>query len=347
MTGKRLVQMKDVAERAQVSITTVSHVLNNTRPVAPDTEHRVREALRELRYFKNISARLMVRGQSDSYGLIISDIENPFFPRLIKSFEQAADERGFDVLLSTSAYRSGREQKAVRRMIENKVRGVAVMTSQLDEEAVNDLLANDIPVVRLDAGPVRRGRSNIRVDYSVGALSAARHLHELGHDRVAFLTGPQNRLSAVTYRKAILDGLTRFGLCAAPILDGTNRLDNGVDCARILAASGELPTALICGNDLAAIGAMRTFQEAGFRIPQDISIIGGDDIDVAGHSYPPLSTIRVPRDKLGRMAFEALERILRTKVRKAAEYVLETEFVVRGSTGPARGESGRGGPGRF
>jgi LacI family transcriptional regulator len=162
------VQMKDVAERAGVSISTVSHIVNNTRPVAHETRERVIAAMKELNYYKNAFGRTLARGRADAVGLIVSDVENPFFPELIRHFEAAAVDRGLDTFMCTTNYSPDRARSAVRRLIENKVQGVAVMTSQIEPALVDELVANDIPVVRLDSGPVRRARSNIRVDYSTG-----------------------------------------------------------------------------------------------------------------------------------------------------------------------------------
>src|SRR5579862_2544017 len=169
------VQMKDVARKARVSVTTVSHVVNETRHVAPASRDRVLAAMKELNYYQNASARRLARGHSDTFGLIVSDIENPFFPELIKAFESAARKEAFDVLLGTTNYDPLQARRAVSRMIENRVRGVAVMTTNLDAALIDDLVANDIAVVRLDAARVRKARSNIRVDYDTGAATVIRH----------------------------------------------------------------------------------------------------------------------------------------------------------------------------
>jgi LacI family transcriptional regulator len=334
---RRPAQMKDIAERAGVSISTVSHIVNNTRPVSPQTRERVLAVMRELSYYKNLSGRRLARGRSDSFGLIISDIENPFFPALIKSYEAAARERGHDVLLCATNYDRALAANAVRRMIENKVQGVAVLTSQLEEELVEELVANEIPVVRLDHGPAGRSRSNIRVDYSVGASEAARHLAELGHRDIALIAGPQNRVSAVTFHRALVDALECVKLPRPRVVEGDNTLDGGANGIRELLRGGELPTAVICGNDLAAFGAIRALTEAGLRVPEDVSVIGADDVSYASYSSPALTTIRMPRDRLGKLAFEALERSLRNKRRSGGEYVLEVHLVIRQSTGVARG----------
>jgi LacI family transcriptional regulator len=329
------VQMKEVAERAGVSISTVSHVLNKTRPVAPQTRERVLGVVRELNYYKNAFGRRLARGLSDAVGLIISDIENPFFPELIRNFETAAVERSLDTLICTTNYNAERAQHAVRRMIENRVQGVAVMTSQLNMALVDELVAADIPVVRLDAGPAGRARSNIRVDYSTGAAEAARHLRDLGHRRIGFIAGPHERVSAVTFQKAVLEAIAKCGLPRPRTIEGDNTMDGGAAGLQKLIEGPQTCTAVVCGHDMAALGAVRAAIESGRSVPEDISIIGADDITFARYAQPALTTIRVPRDELGRTAFEALRNMIRRKRRPGSEHVLETHLVVRRSTGPA------------
>jgi LacI family transcriptional regulator len=327
------VQMKEVAERAGVSISTVSHVLNKTRPVAPQTRERVLGIVRELNYYKNAFGRRLARGKGDAVGLIISDIENPFFPELIRNFETAAVEGSLDTLICTTHYNTERSQHAVRRMIENRVQGVAVMTSQLNPALVDELVAADIPVVRLDAGPAGRARSNIRVDYSTGAAEAARHLRDLGHRRIGFIAGPHQRVSAVTFQNAVLEAIAKCGLPQPRIIEGDNTMDGGAAGMEKLIAGPETCTAVVCGHDMAALGAIRAAIESGRSVPRDISIIGADDIAFARYAQPSLTTIRIPRDELGRMAFEALRRMIRRQRRPGSEDVLETHLVVRHSTG--------------
>lgn len=324
--------MRDVAERAGVSISTVSHVINDTRPVAAATRTRVQDAMRELNYYKNAFGRRLARGRSDALGLLISDIENPFFPELIKSFENAVVSRGWDVLLCTTNYDPELARKAIRRMIENKVQGVAVMTSQLDSSLVDELVAADMPVVLMD-GVAGRGRSSVRIDYSNGALEAVRYLRDLGHNRLGFISGPLNRVSAVTYRQALVDAVASFELPEVRFVQGDNTAEGGRQAMREVMAESRPPSAVLCGNDLAALGAMQALAEAGRRVPEDFSIIGADDITAARYSSPPLTTIRIPRDRLGLMAFDALQRLIRMKRRTGVEAVLESQLVVRSSTG--------------
>lgn len=328
-------RMKDVAKRVGVSVATVSHVLNNTRRVAPETRRRVLEVVRKLNYYQNVHAQRLARGTSDFFALIISDIENPFFPELIKSFEMQAVERGFDVLLCPTSYNPDRITGAVRKAIENKVRGVAVMTSQAGPKAARELAAHQVPAVFLDLGIVRRYTSNIRVDYSRGAREAVDHLLELGHRRFGFVAGPKGHRSATRYCQAFLEALRARRVKPPRIVQGSQDVEGGVAGARALLEEEDLPTAILCSHDFTAIGVIATLQDAGFRVPQDVSVVGGDDTLYARLAQPPLTTVRMPREVLGKMAFEALETMLRSKRRSGAEYVLETQVVIRQSTGPA------------
>lgn len=327
--------MNDVARKAGVSVTTVSHVINQTRPVAHDTRDRVLKAVQELSYYKNASARLLVRGESNAFGLIISDIENPFFPELIKSFEQACLSEGMETILCTTNYARDQAQKAVRRMLESRVRGVAVMTSQLDGDLLAQLSGNYLPLVLLDSPPKRTGRSNIALNYSHGISEAVRHLYDLGHREIGVITGPINRVSASAHRESLISALRQLGCEPFRVLEGDNRPESGAAAARELLSSPERPTALLCGNDRMAVGAMSAAFSLGLQVPQDVSVIGADDILFASYLNPPLTTIRVPRDRLGRLCFEILGRMLKTKRCLGIEQTLETELIVRQSTGPA------------
>lgn len=330
------IRMKDVAERAGVSVTTVSHVLNRTRHVAPETRRKVLEVIRDLNFYKNVHARRLARGGSDFLGLIVSDIGNPFFPEIIKSFETAALERGFDLLLCNTNYDPHRTQAAVRKMIENKVRGVAVMTSELAGDLAEEMAAHHVAVVFLDLGQVRTLMSNIRVDYSKGIFQAINHLRELGHKGFAFIAGPQNLRSAVTRRKAFIDALDQWGLPSQRTVEGTHKVDGGIAAVRKLLHQPSFPTAILCSNDLTAIGAMSALRSTGLRVPEDVSVVGFDDIDFAVLAHPPLTTIRLSRERLGKLAFQALDELLRSKGRQGAEYVVDTQLIVRESTACAR-----------
>jgi DNA-binding LacI/PurR family transcriptional regulator len=324
--------MKDVATHARVSITTVSHVLNKTRYVAPETRKRVQEAIRELRFYKDAHARRLASGRSNFFGLIVSDITNPFFPELIRGFESAALSRRFDTLLCDTNYDPRRAEAGVRMMIENKVRGVAVMTSELAPTLAQDFTANHVAVVSLGLLSVGLNTANIRVDQARGIHQAIDHLRSLGHEDIAFISGPEGLQSARARREAFVSGLHHHGLNPGRTLVGNHKIDGGIEGVRQLVAEGKLPTAILCSNDLTAIGAMEALGEAGFRVPDDVSIIGFDDIFFASITTPPLTTVHLPQNRMGELAFAALQEILRTKKRRGREYTVRTELVIRKST---------------
>lgn len=323
--------MKDVAARSGVSESTVSHVLNKTKYVSPEVSARVLEAMRELNYHGNAHARSLARGQTDFLGLIISDIENPFFPGLIKAFESAALQHGFDVLLATTNYEPSRTEKAFQKMIENKAPAVAVMTSRVDPERARLLDENQVASVFLDLGSVSEFRSNIRLNYAKGAHEAINYLHNLAHQRFAYVSGPQNRPSHVAYRKAIRSALRELHL-EPLIIEGENTVESGERAAQQLLRERPCPTAILCSNDLTAIGVLRVLYRSRIRVPDDISVIGADDIPFASYTNPPLTTVKIPREQLGTLAFTVLQSMLEEK-RRGYESVLDTQLVVRETTG--------------
>lgn len=329
-------KMKDVAEHAGVSTTTVSHVINKTRFVSPKTRKRVQQAIRELRFYRDAHAGRLSSGQSDFLGLIVSDITNPFFPELIRGFESSAIRRHFDTLLCDTNYDPRRTEAGVRMMIENKVRGVAVMTSEFAPHLAEDFTANGVAVVFLDLGIAGRYTANIRVDYTQGVHQAIKHLHGLGHRDIVFISGPRHLRSARVRHEAFVSALLSFGINSERTIEGNHKVDGGMDAVRTLINQNKVPTAISCSNDLTALGAIAALREAGLRVPQDISVIGFDDIYFASLATPPLTTVTIHRRHIGELAFEALRGILRTKKRQGDEYTVKTELVVRESTAPPR-----------
>ncbi|MBV8864481.1 MAG: LacI family DNA-binding transcriptional regulator [Acidobacteriaceae bacterium] len=294
-------------------------------------------AAAELNYYKNTSARLLVRGQSDLLGLIISDIENPFFPELIKSFEKACAAQRMEVLLCATNYDRTQAEAALRRMLENRVRGVAVMTSQFDRELEAQLTGKDVPLVLLGSPPARRYRSNIAINYRKGLSEAIRHLYTLGHREMALATGPQDQISAIAFKDAAVGEMRKLGLKPFRVVEGDHRPESGARATRELLNRTPRPTAILCGNDRMAIGALGTAEDLGFRVPEEFSIVGADDVWMTKYCHPPLTTIRIPRDVLGQLAFNVLMKMLSSKRKQGSEHVLDTELVTRRSTGEASG----------
>jgi DNA-binding LacI/PurR family transcriptional regulator len=328
--------MREVAKRAGVSVATVSRVLNNTPYISAETSRRVLEVVEQLQYRKNVHARRLATGQSNLFGLVISEITNPYFPELIKGFQAAAWDRGFDVLLLNTEYNPERTKLVIRKLIESDVRGVAVMTASVDRSMTADLTAAGIGVVFLDLSPAGRLVSNVSINYQRGISQAIDHVIGLGHQRAAVIAGPENHRTAVMIKLALVAGLKERKLDPSPVIHCDWRVDAAASAVQTILSSTDPPTVIFCGNDLVASGAMSALEEAGVKIPDGISVIGIDDVSFAFLARPALTTIRVPREQLGRTAYQALDRLLRLKRHKGAEYSLETELVIRKSTAPAR-----------
>jgi LacI family transcriptional regulator len=328
--------MKDVAKLAGVSPATVSRVLNNTHEISLGTRQRVLEVVNQLRYYKNVHARRLSTGQSDLFGLVISQITNPYFPELIRGFQATAWDRGFDVLLCNTEYDRERSKLVIRKLIESDVRGAAIMTSSVDKGMTAELTAAGIGVVFCNLGPAETLVSNVWVNYQGGISHAIEHVIELGHQRAAVIAGPEDHRIAITIEHLLEAGLKKRKLDAFPVIHCDFQVHAGALAVRTVLSTPEVPTVIFCGSDLIAMGVMSALEEAGVKVPEEISVIGIDDVSFAFLTRPALTTILVPREQLGRTAFQALDKMLSLKRRKGAEYHLDTRLIVRKSTAPAR-----------
>lgn len=326
--------IKEVAKRARVSTATVSRTLNESSRVSARTADRVRKAIAELNYYPNTHARTLVSGRSRMLGLIISDITNPFFPELVKSFEDQATQRGLEVIIGNTDYNPKRMADCIRRMLERKVDGVAIMTSETDPELLAELTRRKIPTVLLDTEKTGPASATIKIDYAQGIYEAVEHLFSLSHRRIAFISGPLNLQSARIRQTAFLSGLKAHGITPDEemIEKGDHRIEGGATAMRTLLARSNRPTAVITSNDLTAIGALGAAYEMGLRIPDDISVVGFDDIGFAHLTQPPLTTVRLSRTELAITVFAALEKLLRKDASQEPAYTIATHLVVRGST---------------
>jgi DNA-binding LacI/PurR family transcriptional regulator len=331
-------RIKDVAREASVSTATVSHVINGTKYVSDDTRKRVLDAIKRCEYSPNAHARSLASGRSNMLGLLISDISNPFFPEVVKAIEAAAFERGYNVILLNTNYDAERAADYVRRLSELKMAGVALMTSELDSELFREITRRQVSVV-FDSHDVTSERmSNICVDYAAGIEEAVRHLVSLGHRRIAHIAGASRIPSGVIRREAFTDFMRRY-LPDEPepaVYEGDFRLDGGRRAASEILAARELPTAIIAANDMMALGAMREFRKAGLSIPQDISVVGFDDIAFAALSEPPLTTVCSPRAEIGRRVVEALVALIEHPDQQGFELRIPTHLITRDSTAPPR-----------
>lgn len=330
-----------VAKRAGVSTATVSRVMNGTANVTPATAERVREAVEALNFYPDTNARALGSGRSGLYGLIISDITNPYFPELVKAFEDIAVEHGQDVLIANTDYDPKRMETCVIRMLQRKVDGVAIMTSEMEERLIQTFGQRQIPTIFMDTVTEVSGASTVSVDYSGGVAQAMQHLFDLGHRDIAFISGPLALGSAKARAHAFQAALRDHGVTVRRgwLQEGDHRVEGGHHAMMRILESGSLPTAILGSNDLTAIGAMGAIHEKGLAIPGDISVVGFDDIELSAYTLPALTTVHVPRRELASTAFRALFRgrgEIADKNRPRHRHVIKTRLVVRKSTGEAR-----------
>ncbi len=327
--------IREVARLAKVSTATVSRTINGSAKVTPETKERVQRAIEQLKFYPNTWARALGSGRSSLYGLIISDITNPFFPELVKSFEDIAVQNGQEVLVANTNYDPVRMEQCVTRMLQRKVDGVAIMTSEMDGQLIREFHSREIPLVFLDTGAAQKLTSNIVVDYAAGVDAAVEHIVNLGHTEIAFISGPMKLRSARVRQEAFAGCLERKGIGAGLMEEGNHQVDGGHDAMARLLSGKTRPTAVLASNDMTAIGALGAIHERGLRVPEDISIVGFDDIQISAFTQPALTTVRLSRDEIARVAFRALYS-MRQEGGKGAEYGVRPSLVVRKSTGPAR-----------
>jgi LacI family transcriptional regulator len=337
------VDIRDVARRAKVSTATVSRTVNQVATVDAQLAKRVWKAVEELGYYPNRQARALVSGRSRVFGLIVSEITNPFFPEIVQTFETLAVEQHYEILLTSTIHDPRRMELAVRRMIEGRVDGVAILTFGMEDSLLEHLRFRNLPLVFVDVGPKAPRVSNIRVDYADGIRQAVQHLAALRHERIGFITGPLRLRSAAARKAAFLGSMSEIGLPVEPeyIVEGDHRLEGGKKALQKLAELRERPTALLCSNDMTAIGVMREAYELGIKVPQELSVVGFDDIRMAEFMTPPLTTIQMSQSDLARLAFEALLKEVKreTPLPEGSEYVLKTRLVLRGSTSLSPGHT--------
>ena len=332
-------RIKDVAREAGVSTATVSHVINDTKYVTDDTRQKVQYAIEKLNFYPNAHARTLASGRSNIIGLLVSDISNPFFPELIKSIEAAAFEHGYNLMLFNTNYDAKRAADYVRRLIELKVAGVALMTAEIEQGLIDELIRKQVRVVFNDIGIVTEYMSNIILDYSAGIEEAVRHLVSLGHEKIAHIAGSSRIRSGNIRKDAFIEAMKRYlpKTSQKPLIyEGDFRFESGRMAATEILNSKKLPTALIAANDMMALGAMQEFKAKGLNIPQDISVVGFDDIAFASLSEPGLTTVCSPRLEIGRRAVEALMTTIKNPNQPGVEIRIPTYLIIRKSTAPLR-----------
>lgn len=335
MTSKRVTH-KDVAERAGVSVATVSYVLNNgPRPVAPETRAKVEEAIAELGYYPNELARSLRLQQSSTIGLILPNIMNPVFAEIAHELESACRKEGFLLLLCNSDRDHAREEHFIQILRAKQVDGVVITPHSDPLRLIEPLLQARIPVVVLehDLSDVHC----IAIDEWQGGRIATQHLIDLGHRRIALIRrAPNSAFSSqriVGYQQAV--AAAKIPYDPQLVVECAAGQAAGALATTHLLALADPPTAIFTHNDVLAMGALHAIRQAGLKVPEDISVVGYDDITSAAYFAPPLTTVRTPKAELGVLAGRTILELVRQKNALPPQTVtLSVELVVRASTAP-------------
>jgi len=335
----------DVARVAGVSKSTVSRVLNDrTHYMREETRQRVVRAMDELGYRPSAVARSLVSKRTHTVGLLISDVGNPFYPEVIHGVEDAALAAGYDVFLCNTSYDLKRGMTFVESLGDKQVDGAMLMSSSMSDELVLELARHRIPAVVLDwqLNVVDGMVGTIAVDFETGIRTAADHLVELGHRRLAHVSGPLHLRTAQVRRDTFMEGLAAHGIDPTEVLvvEGNFRVEGGRQALAELLSAPERPTAVFAGNDLMALGILWAARDRGLRVPEDLSVIGLDDIELSAEVSPSLTTVALPRHEIGEMAMHMLLELIPLPQEPQSEPVhhdiVHTHLVVRQSTAQLR-----------
>lgn len=322
--------IKDLARATGLNISTVSRALNGQTGVSEQTRRKILSVARRMNYQRNTLASGLITKRTKTIGLILADIRNPFSAELARGVEDAAFGADYEVIFCNSDLDPDKELRYVRSLIEKRVDGMLI-------NCVADgtfKLRQNIPVVFFNRPVRRRDISEVTADNYEGGLLAAQHLIELGHTRIAHLTGGRSHLNLGERCRGFIKALRAAGLKPVAILRGPHSYRGGYElCVQLLRRSGKRPTALFCGNDFMAIGAMRALREAQLNVPEDVAIVGFDDIEIAEMLATPLTTVYQPKYEMGQAAVRILLRHLAERDAFRPEHVvLPTRLVVRAST---------------
>lgn len=331
--------MRDVAERAGVSLTTVSHVINRTRFVSDDVTTRVQQAMEDLNYRPNELARSLRRGQTKTLGLILPDSANPYFAEIGHAIEATSSTLGYNVILCNTHGAEDQEEHYINVLRNKQVDGIIFVATGDKASSISDTLGENFPILLVDRELVGVHTDVIIVDNHQGGLLATRHLLELGHRRVACISGPSTVRPSAERISGYIQALEEYDLAFDSNLFRTGDFhpNSGYLAALDLLQQPDPPTAIFTCNDLMAIGVIRAASETGCSIPADLALVGFDNIELAEYTIPPLTTISQPIEWMGEIAAKKLiQRIEEEDSMEPTRQLLPVELVVRGSSGATK-----------
>nr|WP_086938748.1 HTH-type transcriptional repressor PurR [Thaumasiovibrio occultus] len=326
--------IKDVARMAGVSTTTVSHVINKTRFVAEATTKKVWEAIDDLNYAPSAVARSLKCNSTRTIGMLVTKSTNPFFAEVVHGVEEHCYKSGYTLILCNTEGDLTKQRDYLRMLAEKRVDGLLVMCSDLDDQ-LQALLERqkELPMVIMDWGTESLQTDKIRDNAEKGAYMATRHFIENGHQKIGCVTGQKHKTTCIERMKGFGQAMAEANLSVNDnwIIEGDFEGETGVNAAKQFISMNERPTAIFCFNDIMAMALISTFEQSGIRVPDDVSIIGYDNIDLSPYFTPPLTTIHQPKHRLGKKAVELLLARIKDKEAQQQLFIMEPELVCRKS----------------
>ncbi|WP_316677672.1 substrate-binding domain-containing protein [uncultured Tolumonas sp.] len=305
--------MKDVARLAGVSTSTVSHVVNNTRFVSDEIRERILKAVADLNYSPSALARSLKLNQTRTLGMMVTTSNNPFFAEVVAGVERICYQRGYTLVLCNTEGDPERLSHNLEVLLQKRIDGLLLMCTEV-RSASSEVFGRHppVPMVVMDWGPLGSIADQIQDNSEHGGYLATQHLIAQGHRRIGLITGPRNKLPAQRRLDGYCQALQEADIPFRPeyVVEGDFEFAGGISAMQQLLSLSERPTAVFAGNDVSAVGVYQALYRAGLRVPQDISVVGYDDIELARYLTPPLTTIHQPQEELCRQAVDTLlERI--------------------------------------
>jgi DNA-binding LacI/PurR family transcriptional regulator len=335
----RKVSIKDIARLARVSHSTVSRALRSSPVVNSETAARIRKIADEAGYRASAAARSLVMGRTNTIGVVVTNIADPFVAGVVSGIEGSAEEHGYSVFLANSNADPDREVRVVRSFEERRVDGIIVTSSRVGALYLPLIERMHVPVVLVNNQHPSEFAHSIMINNVEASLAATRHLIRLGHRRIAYLGDRFGQQSDTERFAGYRRGVEEAGMQFSPelVVHGNGMPEGGEQAMSQLLALPKPPTAVFCYNDMSAVGVMRQIRAHGLRIPDDLSVVGFDDLYLSQYLQPPLTTVRQPMNQMGRMAMEALLRIMSgvecTRIQR-----VEGQLIVRESVAGPKGD---------
>jgi len=330
-----MVKYSDISKLSKVSTTTISHVINKTRYVSPATEQKVIDAMIKLNYGMDNKQKMEKVTRTNTLGMIISNIKNPFYQDVLEGSEEIALKNDYNIFLCNTNYDIEKGTVLINHLIKKRVDGIIIVSSDAEKFIKKEFLDSKIPIILVDWKPVKLNLDSILLDYSSGFLEAVEYLNSHGHRYFCFISDDQHKSSAKKRVDDFTDCMTKYNL-DYKIMEGNNKINGGISCTIKLLEEKKLPSVIFCSSELTAVGVIKVLNEEKISIPKDISIVILDEPVLTEIINPPLCSIEVNRFEIGLVATELLlNRINNPKLPKATK-VIKSKFILRSSITFAR-----------